>query len=77
MLNINTLEMKKIKTKEQYESTLERFESIFQAKDGTPESDEAYELSMLITDYENEHFVIEAPADCCNKITDGRTTISQ
>jgi HTH-type transcriptional regulator/antitoxin HigA len=53
--------MKKIKTKKDYESALERFEIIFQASAGTPESDEADVLSMLIADYENRHFVIEAP----------------
>lgn len=53
--------MKKIKTKKEYELALERFEHIFQAKAGSTESDEADVLSMLIADYENRHFVIEAP----------------
>ena len=53
--------MKKIKTKKEYDSALERFEHIFQAKAGTEESDEADVLALLIADYENRHFVIEAP----------------
>ena len=53
--------MKKIKTKKDYESALERFETIFQAKQGTPESDEADVMALLIADYENRHFIIEAP----------------
>ena len=53
--------MKKIKTKKDFDIALERFEDIFQAKEGTKESDEADVLAMLIADYENRHFVIEAP----------------
>ncbi len=53
--------MKKIKTKKQYDSALERFEVIFQAREGTNESDEADVLALLIADYENTHFVIESP----------------
>jgi len=53
--------LKKIITPPEYETALERFELIFQATDGTSESVEADELSMIIADYENRHFVIEAP----------------
>ena len=53
--------MKKIKTKKEYASALERFEHIFQAKAGTKESDEADVMALLIADYENRHFIIEAP----------------
>lgn len=41
--------------------SLERFENIFQAAPGTPESDEADVLALLIKDYEEQHFIIEAP----------------
>jgi len=51
----------KIKTKKEYEVALERFEEIFQAATGTPESDEADVIALLIEDYENRHFVIDAP----------------
>lgn len=53
--------MKKIKTRKDYESALARFESIFQAREGTPESDEADVMALLIADYENRHFIIETP----------------
>ena len=55
------MELKKIKTKKNYESALERFEEIFQAKNGTKESDEADVLALLIKDYEDTHFVMETP----------------
>ena len=51
--------MKKIKTKKDYRSALERFEEIFQAKSGTKESDEADVLSLLIKDYEKKYFLIK------------------
>ena len=51
--------MKKIKTKKDYRSALERFEEIFQAKSGTKESDEADVLSLLIKDYEEKYFLIK------------------
>ena len=58
------MELKIIKTKKDYQVALERFEEIFSAKKGTKESDEADVLSLLIKDYEDKHFVIEAPLFC-------------
>ena len=58
---MNTRNLKIIKSKKQYEDTLERFYEVFHAKPGTPESDEEYILSLLIKDYEDKHFVIDAP----------------
>lgn len=55
------MEIRKIKTKKDYSEALERFEKIFQAKNGTKESDEADVLALLIEDYENRHYIIEAP----------------
>ncbi|MET0636542.1 MAG: helix-turn-helix domain-containing protein [Chitinophagaceae bacterium] len=54
--------LKILKTKKDYQQSIERFEVIFQAKSGTPESDEADILALLIKDYENKHFIIEAPS---------------
>ena len=54
--------LKIIKTKKDYQKSLERFERIFQAKPGTPESDEADILSLLLKDYEDKHFVLNAPS---------------
>lgn len=51
-----------IKTKTDYDEALERFEEIFSAKRGTNESDEADVLSLLIRDYEDKNFVIDAPS---------------
>ena len=53
--------MKKINTRKQYDAALQRFEAIFQAKNGSIESDEADVLALLIADYENRNFVIEVP----------------
>ncbi|HCS21591.1 MAG TPA: transcriptional regulator [Bacteroidetes bacterium] len=50
-----------LKTKKEYLLALERFEEIFNAKVGTPESDEADILSLIIKDYEERHYVIDAP----------------
>jgi HTH-type transcriptional regulator/antitoxin HigA len=55
------MEIKKIKSKKQYTEALDRFEEIFQAKAGSPESDEADVLALVIKDYEEQHYVIEAP----------------
>lgn len=55
------MEVKKIKNKKQYLGALERFEEIFQAKPGTKASDEADVLALVIKDYEERHYVIDAP----------------
>lgn len=56
------MKLKKLVTKRDYETALARFEIVFQAKNGTPQSDEADVLALLISDYENRHFVIDAPS---------------
>jgi HTH-type transcriptional regulator/antitoxin HigA len=53
--------LKILKTKKEYQQSLERFEEMFQAKSGTPESDEADILALLIKDYEDKHYVIDVP----------------
>lgn len=55
------MRFKILKTKKDYHEALEKFEEIFQAKAGTPESDEADVLSLLIREYEEKHFVIDSP----------------
>jgi len=55
------MKLKIIKTKKDYQVALERFEKIFQAKPGSPESDEADVLSLLINEYEEKNFFIEVP----------------
>ncbi len=55
------MQIKKIKTKNQYLTTLARFEEIFHAKPGTAESDEADILALVLKDYEEQHYIIDAP----------------
>ncbi|MFA9189083.1 helix-turn-helix domain-containing protein [Flavobacterium sp. FBOR7N2.3] len=50
-----------IKNKNDYEKALERLEVIFDAAPNSIEGDEADILSMLIDNYENQHFPINAP----------------
>jgi HTH-type transcriptional regulator / antitoxin HigA len=54
--------LKIIKTKLDYEESLERFEQVFDAEPGTAESDEADILALLIKEYEDQHFIIEMPS---------------
>ncbi|HET6253392.1 MAG TPA: helix-turn-helix domain-containing protein [Puia sp.] len=53
--------LKILKTRKQYQDALERFEEIFQAKRGSAESDEADVLALLIREYEDKHYIINAP----------------
>ena len=55
------MELKPIKTKIDYRKALERIDVIFDAPTETKEGDEAEILSLLIENYENEHYPIEAP----------------
>ena len=55
------MELKPIKTDADYRTALKRLEKIFDAKPGTPESDELEILGLMVDDYENKHYPIEAP----------------
>jgi len=44
-----------------YKHALSRLEAIFDAPIGTPESDEADVLALLIDEYEKQYYPIEAP----------------
>ena len=55
------MKIKPIKTEKDYEQTLERLEVIFDADSNSKEGDEAEILSLLIENYENQHYPIEAP----------------
>ncbi len=55
------MEIKIIKTEEDYNRTMKRFEEIFHAPADSKEGDEAELLSLLIEKYEEEHYPIEAP----------------
>lgn len=52
---------KLIKTDTDYQQALERFELLFDAPIGTPASDEADILALLIEEFENKHYSIDAP----------------
>jgi HTH-type transcriptional regulator/antitoxin HigA len=55
------MNIKLIKTAEDYKIALKRLEVIFDAKSGTIESDEADILGLMIDEYEKKHYPIEAP----------------
>jgi len=55
------MNIKPIKTKKDYQKALDRLEVIFDARLNTKEGDEAEILSMIIENYENEHYPIQAP----------------
>ncbi|MDG3584152.1 helix-turn-helix domain-containing protein [Galbibacter pacificus] len=55
------MKIRPIKTEQDYEKALKRLELIFDASPNTKEGDEAEILSMLIDNYENQHYPIEAP----------------
>jgi HTH-type transcriptional regulator/antitoxin HigA len=55
------MNIKLIKTEADYQNALTRLEAIFDAKIGTPESDEADILGLMVDEYEKKHYHIEAP----------------
>ena len=61
IFKIVIMELRPIKTEEDYRLALERLETIFDAKIGTPESDELEILGLMVDDFENKHYPIEAP----------------
>ena len=55
------MEIKVIKTEEDYNNALKRLEVVFDAPIDSPQGDEAELLTILIENYEEEHYPIEAP----------------
>jgi len=55
------MNIKPIKTEEDYQAALSRLEEIFDAPDGTSESDELDILGLLVDEYEKEHYPIDSP----------------
>ena len=55
------MKIKPIRNEKDYQNALNRLEEIFDAKRGTEEGDELEILSILIDNYENEHFPIGMP----------------
>jgi len=54
------MNFKILKTKADYEVALKKIDALFDAKPNTPEGDEFELLSLLIDNYEEEHYPIEA-----------------
>jgi len=50
-----------LKTENDYNGALKRLDEIFDALSGTPEGDEAALLTLLIENYEGEHYPIPNP----------------
>ena len=55
------MKLRPIKTDADYHQALDRLEDIFDAPVETPEGEEAEVLSLLIENYEEIHYPIEAP----------------
>ena len=55
------MNIKPIKSENDYQEALQRLDELFDAKIGTSESDEADILALLIDNYENQHYPIESP----------------
>ena len=55
------MNIKPIKTEQDYNQALERLEAIFDAKQGTAQGDELEILGILIERFEDEHFPIGLP----------------
>jgi HTH-type transcriptional regulator / antitoxin HigA len=58
---IVAMNIKLIKTEEDYQQALERLSDLFDSKIGTSESDEADVLAMLVDEYEKKHYPIDSP----------------
>lgn len=55
------MDIKIIKTEEDYEAALDRLDKIFDAPEDSPDSDEADLLALLIDEYEQKVYPIEPP----------------
>jgi HTH-type transcriptional regulator/antitoxin HigA len=55
------MKVKVIKTEEEYNQAIKRLEVIFDASADSMEGDEAELLAVLIENYEDEHYPIDAP----------------
>jgi HTH-type transcriptional regulator / antitoxin HigA len=55
------MNIKPLKSESDYKAALKKLEEVFDAKIGTPESDEADILGLMVDEYEKKHYPIEAP----------------
>lgn len=56
------LEVKPIRTDDEYKAALAEVERLFDAKPGTPEEDRLQVWVLLVVDYEKKHYPIPPPA---------------
>ena len=61
LIKFEIMDIKAIKTEEEYNHALKRLEEVFHAPVDTKEGDEAEVLTILIEKYEEETFPIDAP----------------
>jgi HTH-type transcriptional regulator / antitoxin HigA len=59
--NLRDMNIQPIKSDSDYRIALKRLETIFDATQGTDESDEADVLAILVDEYEKKHFHIDTP----------------
>ncbi len=55
------MEIRPIRTEEDYQNALDEIERLFDAPPGTPDGDRLEVLTTLVETYEDEHFSIPAP----------------
>jgi HTH-type transcriptional regulator/antitoxin HigA len=55
------MNIRPIRTEEDYEAACKRIDEIFQAEPGSPEDDELEILATLVDAYEEKHFPIDMP----------------
>jgi HTH-type transcriptional regulator/antitoxin HigA len=54
------MQTKGIQTEDEYQTALKEIERLWDAVPGTPEAEQAEQLTLLIVSYEQEHYPIEA-----------------
>jgi len=57
------MNIKPIKTEEDYNNTLHQIEKLMDAKPNTPQMDKLEVLTTLVEAYEAQHYVIDAPQE--------------
>jgi len=57
------MDIKPIRTEEDYKRALTEIEHLMDAEDGTPEADRLDALITLVEAYEDEHWPIDPPED--------------
>lgn len=56
------MNIKPIKTEQDYDEALQRIDQLMDARENTPEADELDILALLVENYEAQHYPITAPS---------------